>query len=143
MRVVKFSELETKLRDWADEYAGGRYDATGWQGSSPMVSLMKYHGRAPQGLSPRAIINTTGDRVESAVQKLATTDRVGKICAAVLRSEYWMPNAAMTHRMQRLHADGVFISLADYPRALEAGRKAVARALGVSYQPRFEDRRHA
>jgi hypothetical protein len=100
------NDLEGRLTEWAGEYGGQRYENTGWQGVSQLAGIIKYHGRAPQGLNPsRVVTNGAADEVESAVRALAS-QKSGVVPAAVLRCEYYARDAARAVRIQRLGAIG-------------------------------------
>lgn len=100
------SDLEARLVEWANEYGGGRHENIGWQGISPVASIVKYHGRAPQGLNPsRLYTNGSSDEVELAVRALAK-QKSGSTPAAVLRCHYAPGDADRPVRMQRLKAVG-------------------------------------
>ncbi|MET3654712.1 hypothetical protein [Dyella japonica] len=129
------TELEHRLREWADEYAGSRYEHVGWPRSSSMDALIKYHGRPPQGLHPKAIVGTAADEVEGAVRELASPRIGGARQALVLRNWYWMKEAAMEHRLQALRAHRLHISERGYRLFLQNGRFYVAGLLDVAMQP--------
>jgi hypothetical protein len=123
---MKSAELERRLNEWADEYAGGKYDNVGAIHSSPVAVLMKYHGRAPQGLNPRPIIGTPADEVELAVCSMRQ-QRGGDAMVAVVRAEYWMRSAALEHRLQRIRKkDRLKISARAYYVHLHAAKNYIA-----------------
>lgn len=118
-------QLELRLRDWAREYMGGRYEDIGWPSTSSLAQLIKYHGPAPQGLHPRSTLDTEADEVEMAVQALEA-QRDGYRAGRVLRAEYWMPNAAEVSRLQALGRTGLSMSRATYYQQLRIARVHVA-----------------
>lgn len=127
---MRTDELEERLREWGDEYGGSRYDNVGWPPTSGMAQLIKYHGKSPDNLNPRATFGTKADEVETIVRDLASQG--GKFRAAILRTEYWMRNAAMEHKLQRLRErDGVIVNEIDYERLLHSARIFVADGLGL------------
>ena len=134
MSEPTLTELECRLREWADEYAGYRYDNVGWPGVSSLASLIKYHGRPPQGLHPKALLGTAADEVEDAVRELAGPRVGGFRPAMVLRNWYWMKGAAMEHRLDALRARGLPMSDRGYRMYLQNGRFYVAGKLGVAMQ---------
>ncbi|WP_036114492.1 MULTISPECIES: hypothetical protein [Luteibacter] len=104
------SDLEARLTEWANEYGGGRHENIGWQGVSPLASVIKYHGRAPEGLNPaRVVTNGAADEVEEAVRALGS-QRSGVIPAAVLRCEYNAREVGREVRIQRLARVGCRIT---------------------------------
>lgn len=123
--------LDQRLRAWADEYAGGKYEDVGYPHASPLASLMRYHGPAPQGLHPRSIIDTESDEVEAAVRALESSDG-GYRAGRVLRAEYWMPGAAEVSRLQALERAGLRMSRATYYQQLAVARAHVAGWLRLS-----------
>ncbi len=123
---MKSTELERRLHEWADEYAGSRYESVGVIRSSPVAVLIKYHGRAPQGLNPRPIIGTPADEVEFAVWSMRQQVG-GDAMAAVLRAEYWMRSAALEHKLQRiLKKDRLSISTRRYYEHLHRAKLYLA-----------------
>jgi hypothetical protein len=138
---MPLNELERRLGEWADEYAGGKYEAVGVLNSSPLAVLIKYHGRAPQGLNPRPIIGTPADEVEFAV--CAMRQQIGgDAMAAVLRAEYWMKNAALEHKLQRIRKrDRLSISRRAFYTNLKLAKHYVAGWLHLPFT--METRRRA
>lgn len=123
---MKSAELERRLNEWADEYAGGKYEAVGVIRASPIAVLMKYHGRAPQGLNPRPITGTPADEVEFAVSAMRQ-QRGGDAMVAVLRAEYWMRSAALAHKLQRIRQkDRLTISERGYYEHLRLAKNYIA-----------------
>lgn len=124
------SMLEDRLREWAREYGGGRYDDTGWQGISPMHTLAKYHGRPPQGLNPRSAKDwTPADDVQRAMDSLLSEGAWSQV--QVIKSFYMAPWMAMEDRLQKLRAMGLTMGQATFYRNLNDGRKTLARLLGL------------
>ncbi len=120
------TELERRLREWGKEYGGSRYDDIAWPSSSAMAILIKYHGRAPDNLNPRAVLGTSADQVEDAVRVLAA-ERTGRERAAIIRTEYWMRNAAMEHKLQCLRErHRVNIGVRGYYTQLQLARSFLA-----------------
>jgi hypothetical protein len=137
MPINGTDELERRLKEWADEYGGGRYDNIGWPASSSISVLMTYYGRAPQGLNQPPILGTAADQIETIVQTL-NKQTGGRACAAILRTEYWMRSAALEHKLERLRVkDGVRVSERDYGRLLVAAREYVGNALAAMQPTRM------
>jgi hypothetical protein len=129
---MKATELERRLTEWADEYAGGKYENVGWSGSSVLAVAIKYHGRAPQGLHPRPIIGTPADEVELAVRAMRP-QRGGELMVAALRAEYWMRSAALEHKLQRIrHKERLRINERSYYTHLKLAKQYVAGWLHLS-----------
>jgi hypothetical protein len=105
--------LEARLEGWAAEYAGGRYDNVGWPGISPMATIAKYHGRAPEGLTGEVIaLGTPADEVEAAVVALERM-RDGFKPGRVLRAEFWI-RAGEDVKLQALRRVGLPMSRQGY-----------------------------
>lgn len=128
--MARNSLLEDRLREWAREYGGGRYDDTSWQGISPMHSLMKYHGRPPQGLNPKSTKDwTPADDVQRALDVMLSDGQWAPV--QVITAFYMAPWMAMEERMQRLRDQGLPMGQATFYRHLNDGRKTLARLLGL------------
>ena len=124
-------ELERRLQEWAGEYAGGRFEDIGWPGISQIATMMKYHGRAPDGLSVEVVaVNTPADDVEAAVAELEKT-RDGLKPGKVLRCEYWMTRAPEEQKLQVLRKSGLPMSRQGYYGYLKLARFHVAAWLRI------------
>lgn len=131
-------QLEMRLIEWGREYGGGRYEDTGWHGVSPLYSLMRYHGRPPQGLSPKTTKDwTPADEVQRAVDTMAR-EQAGHTRGQVIRCEYMTPGLALDSRLQRLRSIGCPMSRSTYYRHLKEARSVVARMLGLMEDLAFE-----
>jgi hypothetical protein len=123
------STLESRLVEWAREYGGSRYDDTGWQGISPLYSLMKYHGRPPQGLNPKSTADwTPADDVQMVISELEKSDWLR---AQVLRCEYLTPGQPIHSKLQRLRSLGESMGRSTYYARLRSARRFVADRLGI------------
>lgn len=132
-------ELETRLEGWASEYGGGRYERVGWPGRSFLATMVKYHGRAPQGLATEVIaIGTPADEVEKAVAELERSVD-GYKPGRVLRAEYWMPGAPEEQKLQALRAAGLPMSRQGYYGYLKLARFHVAAWLHLPISNEAEE----
>lgn len=133
-------ELDSRLMAWADEYAGGRYESVGWPGRSWLATMVKYHGRAPDGLAQRIVsLGTPADEVEAAVAELERyTD--GYKPGRVLRAEYWMRNAPEEQKLQALRAMGLPMSRQGYYGYLKLAKFHVAATLHIPVSDEVEER---
>lgn len=123
--------LENRLIEWGHEYGGGRYEDTGWQGVSSLHSMIKYHGRPPQGLNPKNVKDwTPADEVQKAVDAMAR-GAGGYTLEQVIRCHYMTPGLAMDSRIDRLRAIGCPMGRATYYRRLDEAHKIVARMIGL------------
>lgn len=123
------TDLEARLVEWGKEYGGGKYEHESG-GSSPLASLMKWHGRPPTGLG-FVPVNTAADEVHAAVKALAQQTS-GYAAANVIRCEYWMPAQPVQAKMQKLRAMGIPVSdRARYSQLLRDARIHVAGWLRI------------
>lgn len=128
----RLSTLETRLVEWGREYGGGKYEDNGWQGLSCLYSMMKYHGKPPQGLNPKNMKDwTPADDVQRAVDIMAK-DSGGYTLEQVIRCHYMTPGLAMDSRLDRLRGIGCSMGKATYYRRLDEAHKAVAKLLGLT-----------
>jgi hypothetical protein len=133
------SDLEARLEEWAREYGGTRYEDNGWQGISPLASIIKYHGRAPQGLNPRRIeTNGTADEVEVAVRALEA-QKVGAVPAAVIRCHYFAGDVPRDIRLQRLAKVGNRMESTRYSHHLRMAKMHVAAWLHLPFSEPLQD----
>ena len=124
------TDLEQRLVEWGKEYGGSRYEhASG--GGSPLASLMKWHGRAPQGLG-FVPTSTAADEVHAAVKALAAQEQ-GWLPSEVLRCEYWLPGQPIDSKLQKLRAIGDNISRVRYYQHLRLARIHVAAWLHIPF----------
>lgn len=129
----KSTTLEARLVEWGREYGGGRYENNGWQGISPLATLMKYHGRAPQGLNPaRVETNGPADEVEAAVRALQVQNG-GEVLAAVLRCEYFSGDAARDVKLHRLSRVGHRMATSRFSHHLRVAKIHVAAWLRLPF----------
>jgi hypothetical protein len=123
-------DLETRLTEWAKEYGGGKYETLGG-GASPLASMMKWHGRPPQGLGYVAT-NTAADEVQDAYEALCKQDQ-GWLPAQVLRCEYCLPGQPIESKIQKLARFGEQLSRVRYYQLLRVARIHVAGWLKLPF----------
>lgn len=133
------SDLEQRLVEWGKEYGGGRYGikatiengvVTGASyGDSPLASMMKWHGRPPDGLGYESSC-TAADEVHDAVKALIATEQ-GWVPSEVLRCEYWLPGQPLEMKLQKLRYIGNNLGRTSYYKHLRTARIFVAGALGL------------
>ena len=126
------TDLEQRLVDWGREYGGSRYESAS-SGASPLASLMKWHGRAPQGLG-YAPMSTAADEVQKAVEALAKQTG-GLAPAMVLRCEYLTPGQPNEAKRSRLRAVGQAMGRVRYYQHLFTARVYVAGCLQIAFSP--------
>jgi hypothetical protein len=127
------TDLEARLEEWAGEYGGARYEDNGWHGISPLANIIKYHGRAPQGLNPRRVeTNGAADEVEAAVRALEA-QKAGVVPASVLRCHYFAGDVPRDVRLQRLARVGNRMDSTRYSHHLRMAKMHVAAWLHVPF----------
>src|SRR6185312_11621781 len=99
--------LEARLVEWGKEYGGGKYEISGGS-SSPLASLMKWHGRPPTGLGFSSD-NLAADEVQDAIDALIKQPK-GWLPGNVIRCEYLTPGQPVESKLQRLRAMGENVS---------------------------------
>lgn len=125
------SDLEARLVEWGKEYGGGKYENTGWQGNSPMASLMKWHGRPPSGLGHVSAC-TAADEVDEAVRALAAQPE-GRLPAIVVTLEYWLPGQPVESKQQKLRNLGDEVGRVRYYQHLRIARVHIAGWLRLPF----------
>lgn len=123
--------LEARLVEWGKEYGGGRYEQIGWQGKSPMASLMKWHGRPPDGLGYVAQ-RTAADEVDEAVRALAEQPE-GRLPAIIVTLEYWLPGQPVESKQQKLRRLGDNVGRVRYYQHLRVARIHIAGWLRIPF----------
>lgn len=120
--------LDMRLRNWADEYGGGRYENIGYASRNMLQTLIEHRGFVPtsQGYKP-VPINTPADEVESAVISMEAFGylRPGR----VLRCEYFVRNAHMELKLANLAKIGISIKRPTYYDYLAIARAYVSGQL--------------
>lgn len=128
------TRLEDRLTEWGREYGGGKYGIRGEivdgvvvgssYGDSPMASLIKWHGRPPDGLGHQTSCSAA-DEVDEAVRALCKQTG-GWTPAQVLRLEYTLPGQPIESKLQRLRSMGENVSRVRYYEHLRMARVHVA-----------------
>lgn len=122
--------LEARLVEWGHNYGGGRYEALGGS-SSPLASMMKWHGRPPSGLGYVSSCSSADD-VQDAVDALARESN-GDLKVLVLQKEYLTPGQPLEAKLQKLRKDdGHCLQRTTYYKQLREARKFVADFLGIT-----------
>lgn len=125
------AQLEERLKGWASEYGGGRYENIGWPGRNFLKTLIEHEGFVPSARGYVPIpIRTAADEVEQVVCQMEASGwtRQGR----VLRCDYFLPNAAMEVRLHNLRGIGIPLSRASYFDHLAQAKAYVAGALQFS-----------
>jgi len=139
-------DLEQRLIEWAREYGGGKYGINAQiengvvvevsYGNSPLASMMKWHGRPPEGLG-YVPTNTAADEVQQAYEALCGQEQ-GWLPAQVLRCEYCLPGQPIESKIQKLARFGEHLGRTSYYKRLRQARKFVAEKIGIPYDEHDE-----
>lgn len=136
------TDLEARLVEWGREYGGGRYEANGWPGFSPLLTLMTYHGRSPDGLNPKGGKDATpADEVQAAVVALASQQQ-GWRAANVINIEYTCPGKPIVAKLQILQVRKPPVQVSDasrYSQLLQVARIHVAAWLKIPFSGPLSD----
>jgi hypothetical protein len=122
------AELERRLKGWAAEYGGGRYENIGYQSRNMLQTLVEHQGFVPdsRGFIPIPI-RSAADEVEQTVNRMEADGWYKQ--GRVLRCDYFLPNIPMDVRLRNLRHIGVQTSRAGYYDFLAQAKAFVAGAL--------------
>jgi hypothetical protein len=122
------AELERRLKGWAEEYGGGRYENIGYQSRNMLQTLVEHQGFVPnsRGFIP-VPIRSAADEVEQTVNRMEADGWYKQ--GRVLRCDYFLPNIPMDVRLRNLRRIGVQTSRAGYYDFLAQAKAFVAGAL--------------
>lgn len=126
--AIDSMELENRLKNWAQEYGGGRYPNVGWQGRNLIQTLIEHKGFVPssRGYIP-VPIRSAADEVEKIVRDMEQSDMARQ--ASALRCDYFMPNIPVSDRLRRMTKRGHPMSRAAYYDVLSQGKSYLRGAL--------------
>lgn len=126
--MIDRTELESRLRNWAEEYGGSKYANVGWPGRNMIQTLVEHKGFVPdsRGFVP-VPIRSLADEVETVVREMEQGDYMRQ--AKVLRCDYFQPGMAIDVRLQRMRQLGMSISRAGYYDLLSQGKALIVGAL--------------
>lgn len=135
------SDLEQRLAEWGREYGGGRYGIKGTiqdgvvcgasYGDSPLASLIKWHGRPPDGLGYQTS-NSAADEVDEAVRALAVQP-AGLLPSIIITLEYWLPGQPIEAKQARLRKRGDNVGRVRYYQHLRLAKIHVAGWLHIPF----------
>lgn len=141
------TRLEDRLTEWGREYGGGKYGIKGnieggivmgaIYGDSPLASLMKWHGRPPDGLGHEPSCSAA-DEVDEAVRALASQPQ-GLLPSVIVTLEYWLPGQPIESKQARLRKRGDHVGRTTYYKHLREARKFIANHLRLPYCEQKED----
>lgn len=126
--MIDRTTLEARLKGWADEYGGGKYENIGYQSRNMLQTLVDHKGFVPDSRGYVPIpIRSSADEVESAVLSMEASGWFKQ--GRVLRCDYFLPHATMDMRLRNLNKIGVSLSRASYFDHLAQAKAFVAGAL--------------
>lgn len=119
--------LDARLKEWAKEYGGSRYENIGFRSRNLLQRLIEHGGFVPDSGGFRPVpIRTAADEVETIVLRM---ERAWFANGRVLRCEFYAPNMAMEARLEVLRQIGLPMSRTGYYDKLDAAKMFVAGAL--------------
>ena len=123
-------ELERRLREWADEFRGGRYEQLGYSGNTLIATLIAHKGFVPTGGGHRPVpTGTPADEIEAIVMQMEECGLRSE--AQVLRIEYFQARLPLEAKLQRLRRVGQGMSKPTYYTRLRvASAFVMGRLLG-------------
>jgi hypothetical protein len=122
------AELDRRLKGWAEEYGGGRYENIGYHSRNMLQTLVEHRGFVPdsRGFIP-VPIRSAADEVEQVVNRMEADGWFKQ--GRVLRCDYFLPNLPMDVRLRNLRQIGIQTSRAGYYDFLAQAKAFVAGAL--------------
>lgn len=127
--MIDRTELERRLRAWADDYGGGRYEDIGFGNRHPLKTLIEHGGFMPEsGGFQRPPIRTASDDVEQAVKDMESGGMFKH--GRVLRCEYFLAEHPEEEKLRRLRKVGLPMSRAGYYNFLAQAKAYVLGAIG-------------
>ena len=128
--MIDVTELDVRLRGWAEEYGGGKYAHVGWHSRNLLQTLVEHQGFVPssRGFVPIPI-RSAADLVEKVVRDMETSDMLRH--AKVLRCDYFQPNATVDQRLRSMSRIGFGMSRAGYYDLLAQAKCYVRAALSA------------
>lgn len=126
--MIDKTELEGRLKAWADEYGGGKYENVGWHSRNLLQTLVEHQGFVPsaRGYIP-VPIRSAADEVEQAVREMEAGDWYRQ--ARVLRCDYFLPNLPVEVRLKNMRQIGLPMSRAGYYDLLAQGKAFISGRL--------------
>ena len=120
------SALESRLKAWADEYGGSRYENIGYPSKNMLQTLSDHRGEPPSGGGHRrTLLGTAADEVEQGVQLLVYGKGTLR-SAMILRMEYFRPDLPRSEKHNRLTAINCGVSKPGYDDELNLARDFIA-----------------
>lgn len=126
--MIDRTELDRRLKGWADEYGGGKYENVGWRGRNLLQTLIEHQGFVPSSAGYVPIpIRSAADEVETVVRDMETSGWLRH--ARALRCDYFQPDWAIDQRLRAMRQLGCDMSRTAYYDALAQAKAFVAGAL--------------
>lgn len=116
------SALESRLKGWADEYGGSRYEDIGYPRKNMLQTLSDHRGEPPGGGGhQRTLLGTAADEIEQGVQLLVYGKGTLR-SAMILRIEYFRPDLPRSEKHRRLTAINCGIAKEGFDEELDKAR---------------------
>lgn len=126
--MIDRTELDRRLKGWADEYGGGKYENVGWRGRNLLQTLIEHQGFVPNAAGYVPIpIRSAADEVETVVVEMEVCGWLKQ--AKVLRCDYFRPDWSIDQRLREIAKIGFGMSRAGYYDRLAEAKGMVAAAL--------------
>lgn len=129
--MIDRTELDVRLRGWADEYGGGKYEHVGWHSRNLLQTLVEHRGFVPssRGFVP-VPVRSAADEVERLVCEMEAGDMLRH--AKVLRCDYFAPNLIVEDRLKAMRKIGFSMSRAAYYDLLAQAKCFMRAALSTN-----------
>jgi|GEM_PF-1357988 len=126
-RAVRDPSLDERLKNWADEYGGGKYENIGYASKNMLQTLIEHRGEPPDsGGFKRISHRTLADEVEDAVQiLLKDNDRKISRSGHIIRIEHFRPDLTVKDKIGKLRLIGVSVSENFYPEGRDLARASI------------------
>lgn len=132
--MIDERELERRLREWADEFRGGRYEQLGYSGNNLIATLIAHKGFVPTGGGHRPVpTGTPADEIEAIVMQMEECGLRSE--AQVLRIEYFQARLPLEAKLQRLRRVGQGVAKSAYYRRLRMAQVFIWGRLAGSDLP--------
>lgn len=126
--MIDRTELEARLKGWAQEYGGGKYENVGWHSRNLLQTLIEHKGFIPNGRGYVPVpIRSAADEVEQIVNEMESGGYYKQ--GRVVRCDYFLPNVPMDVRLRNLKHIGVDMSRASYFDHLAQAKALITGAL--------------
>lgn len=120
--------LERRLKEWADEYRGGKYEHIGYPRKNMLAGLIEHQGFVPDSqIAKRIPQETLGDEIERLILAMLQGGMFRQ--AWCIRTEYLCDHEPEEQRLSRLSRMGLGMSRAHYYEQIRIGKAFMLGAL--------------